>query len=149
MKKLLLILLFLISSTVFTQDKGFGLGVILGEPTGISFKGWTSKTNAIDGGMAWSFTKSTALHLHADYLWHSFDVIESEENIPLYYGVGARVKFGNKDNNRLGVRGIIGLNYLMRKVPVDFFIEIAPILDLIQSTEFSMNGGIGVRYFFR
>lgn len=150
MKKLLLTLLLVVTTSTFSQDKGFGLGVILGEPTGISFKGWTSENNAIDGGVAWSFThRTTALHLHADYLWHLFDVIKSEENIPMYYGVGGRVKLGNNDNNRLGVRGVVGINYLMRKVPLDFFIEIAPILDLIQSTEFSINGGIGARYFFR
>ncbi len=72
MKKIQLcpIILLLLASSAMAQDRGFGLGVILGEPTGLSGKYWTSSTNAIDGGLAWSFRHAGFFHVHADYLWH-------------------------------------------------------------------------------
>ena len=65
--------------------------------------------------------------------------------LPLYYGVGARFLFAN--DSHLGIRGVIGLNYLFDNVPLDIFLEIVPIFDFIPETELSFNGGIGIRYF--
>ncbi|NBC26687.1 MAG: hypothetical protein GVY08_07495, partial [Bacteroidetes bacterium] len=41
------------------------LGVLLGEPTGISLQVWQSRTTAIDGAVAWSFEGEDNLHIHA------------------------------------------------------------------------------------
>ena len=35
------------------QQRKFGLGVIIGEPTGLSAKLWTSSVNAFDFGLGW------------------------------------------------------------------------------------------------
>lgn len=129
------------------QDRGFGLGVIIGEPTGISGKQWLNGTNAIDGGLAWSFRSSGFFHLHADYLWHFPDAIKSQERFVLYAGVGGR--FGaTKGDATLGVRIVGGIAFWPRETPIDVFLELAPILDLAPATEISANGGIGVRFFF-
>ena len=85
------------------QTKNFGAGIILGEPTGISAKYWVSKGNAVDAGVAWAFTRKGFFHLHADYLWHFPDVIESAERFVLYVGIGGRLGFG-EDKTRVGVR---------------------------------------------
>jgi hypothetical protein len=34
--------------------EGFGLGVIVGNPTGLSFKVWTGGSSAFDAAAAWS-----------------------------------------------------------------------------------------------
>jgi len=129
------------------QSSGFGAGIMLGEPTGISLKKWESKTNAWAAGIAWGFGKKGAVHLHGDYLWHKYDLIKVEQGIlPLYYGVGARL-LSNKDNH-LGVRGVIGFNYLFDSLPVDAFLELVPVFDLVPSTGFGFNAALGVRYFF-
>ena len=133
----------------FGQDRGFGLGIILGEPTGISMKGWLSHANAIDAGVAWSFRKETSFHVHADYLWHSFDVFRTKEEIPLYYGIGGRIKVGRYEETRLGARIVVGVDFLMHDAPLDFFLEVAPILDLAPSTELNGNAGLGARFWFR
>ena len=48
----------------------------------------------------------------------------------------------------VGFRFVGGINYLFADVPMDVFLEIAPGLDLVESTEFFMNGGLGIRYWF-
>lgn len=148
----LIILLALSSIPTHAQETGVGLGIILGEPTGFSFKGWTGPANAIDGALAWSFERGNAFHLHADYLWHNFDVFRTRDRIPLYYGVGARIKSGSDDNGyhydtRFGLRGVIGVDFFIPRAPLDAFLEIAPIMDLTPATELSFNAGIGFRFF--
>jgi len=133
--------------SVQAQDRGFGLGVILGEPTGISGKLWTEQKTAIDGAVAWSFEKKSSMHLHGDLLFHNFNRAKVDEGkLLLYYGIGGRVKF--EDDSKVGVRVPLGINYLFARSPLDFFLEIVPILDLAPKTDFSLNGAIGIRYFF-
>jgi hypothetical protein len=138
---------FVITTNVSGQSSGFGAGIMLGEPTGISLKNWISKTNAWDAGIAWGFGKHGAFHLHGDYLWHKYDIIKVEKGIlPLYYGVGARLLFA--DDTHLGIRGVVGLDYLFDGLPLDVFLELVPIFDIVPATGFSFNGALGVRYFF-
>jgi hypothetical protein len=131
------------------QEGGFGLGVIVGEPTGISMKGWMTGSSAIDAGIAWSFSHETTFHIHVDYLLHSFKVISEDGRLPLYYGIGGRIKTGGSQKDRVGVRGVIGVAYFFSDAPLDAFIEVAPILDLSPEVDVQFNGGIGIRYFFR
>lgn len=135
-------------TTAPAQQKGFGLGIILGEPTGISAKGWVSQTNAVDGGLAWSFVHETSFHIHADYLWHFFHVFKTTETIPLYIGLGGRIKTGRTENARIGVRVSGGIEYIFRNAPVDIFLEVAPIIDLAPSTDLDGNAGFGARFYF-
>jgi len=133
----------------FAQERGFGAGVLIGEPTGVSLKGWLSRTTALDAGVAWSFVKETSFHIHADYLIHSFNIFRTSEDIPLYYGIGGRIKTGRHEDTRVGLRMVLGIAYLFRKAPFDIFMEAAPILDLVPETTLRANAGIGARFFFR
>ncbi len=134
-------------STVQAQESGFGLGIILGEPTGISTKLWTTDNEAIDMAIAWSFEKEAAVHLHADLLIHSPNMVRVDmSRLVAYYGFGGRIKFEHK--SKVGVRIPLGINYLPSRTPIDFFLEIVPLLDLAPDTDFSLNAAIGFRYFF-
>jgi len=149
-KLLFVVFFFFITINLIAQDKGFGLGIIVGEPTGLSGKGWISKTSAIDGGLAWSFLEDGSMHIHADYLWHNFDLITSK--IPFYIGVGGRMKFKNNKSatdDRIGVRIPVGLDFFISDPTSDFFIEIVPILDLAPKTDVTFNAAIGFRFFFK
>ena len=142
-----MLMVMLTCGTAQAQDKGFGLGIILGEPTGITWKLWTGYNTAFDGAVAWSFEKKSSMHLHGDLLHHSFNRARVDEGkLLLYYGIGGRVKF--EDKSKVGVRIPLGINCLFPNSPLDFFLEIVPILDLAPSTDFSLNGAIGIRYFF-
>jgi len=142
----LFLLVFL--STVKAQSSGVGLGLIVGEPTGVSFKYWTGSTTAIDAALAWSFIDGGAFHIHGDYLFHNMRLISVPEGLlPFYYGIGARIKTAN--DTKLGVRVPLGLAYLFQSAPVDIFLEIVPILDLTPKTDFAINAALGARYYFK
>lgn len=130
--------------------RDFGLGIILGEPTGICGKLWTGGNSAVDGAVAWSTDNNASLHLHADYLVHSFSAGRVEKGrLPFYYGIGGRMKFAENNNDDfIGVRIPVGIEYLLENAPVDIFFEIVPILDLAPDTDFDLNAAVGARYFF-
>ena len=147
--RLLAVSMFLLISVLSlqAQDKNFGIGIILGEPSGINAKLWLGSSNALDMAAAWSFKGNDHLLLQADYIWHSFDLIPvSSGKLPIYFGIGGRVLLA--DDPLIGVRVPIGLDYMFSHAPVDIFLEFVPILDLAPATEFDFGGGIGARYWF-
>ena len=140
--------------------QGYGLGVILGEPTGLSGIYRTGHSTSVDAALAWSIPEER-LHVHGDYL---FDVVTfSDTDLPTVdvafsAGVGARVRLGWKHGNfdddpegdpMLGVRVPLVLTVLPAKAPLDFFVEIVPIIGLFPETEADLDGAIGVRVYFR
>ena len=147
MKKSIIILLMgAFSLGLSAQDSGIGAGLIFGEPTGLSFKSWVSSKTAVDAAITWS-SVSDFLYIHADYLIHNFDIIDiSDGKLPLYFGIGAKVGFGNEVH--FGARIPIGLDYMFSGAPVDIFVEVAPGLTFIPGVDFDLDGGIGVRYWF-
>lgn len=137
------------------NDPGrFGLGIMIGEPTGITGKYWMSSRNALAGGIAWSYRghpdrrgRTNNLHLHMDYQAHNFELFNVEQGMMgFYYGVGGRLRSG--PNANIGVRIPLGLNYLFATNALEIYFEIVPILDLMPATELEGNGGIGLRYYF-
>jgi len=144
------ILILLGGSASGAGKRDFGLGIILGEPAGICGKLWTDGNSAVDGAVAWSTDNNASLHLHADYLVHSFSSGRVEKGrLPIYYGIGGRIKFSENNNDDfIGVRVPVGIEYLFENAPVDIFFEIVPILDLAPDTDFDLNAAVGARYFF-
>ena len=134
------------------QGKGFGLGIIVGEPTGLSAKLWTTGNTALDFGLGWSVVNNhedsgSNLHFHMDYLWHAWNSINSTERFPLYYGVGGRFNSHNDDGS-IAIRGVLGIAWLPNNTPLDLFLEVAPSLELTPSSGFGIDAAIGVRYYF-
>lgn len=131
------------------MDRRFEAGLVLGEPTGASLKYWFNDTLAVDSALGWSFHRETDLYLHGDVLWHKFDLFRVPEGeLPLYFGVGARVKFRDNNDDRVGIRLPVGVTYLFANTPVSLFIEVAPIIDFTPSTQGGFTAGIGARYRF-
>lgn len=138
----------ILSGLSFANTPGnFGLGIILGEPTGISCKIWQSDRIAYDGALAWSFGKNGSVHVHADYLWHNYNLIRTLNSYtPFYYGIGGRIE--SKDEAALGIRFPLGVDFRSRNYPIDIFVEIVPVFNVIPETDLDIEGGIGIRYYF-
>ena len=125
-----------------------GLGIIFGEPTGVSFKSWTGRTTAFDAAVAWSFDGSGSLVLHGDYLFHDFDLLRARKgSLAVYYGIGGRVDL--EDKTRAGVRIPVGLSYIFDRAPFEIFVELGPVFDVVPRTEVTLAAFLGVRYLFR
>ena len=139
------------------QPGGIGLGVILGEPTGVSFKTWIGERTAIDAAAAWSFSDHTSFQFHADYLIHPFPMPKPRDvrgPILFYYGFGGLIDVrggtgSHRDETVVGARFPLGFSHLLVSAPVEFFAEIAPVLDLAPSTKADLNAAIGARYYFK
>jgi hypothetical protein len=156
---LVLGMMMVLSKPITAQDHGFGIGVILGEPTGFSAKLWTSKVNAFDFGLGFSeggdrisyngnYNDGSRVHFHMDYLWHSFNAISSTERFPLYYGIGGRFNSGAGYDDSFGIRGVFGIAWYPRSTPLDIFIELVPVFQLTSSVGFGIDAGLGIRFFF-
>jgi hypothetical protein len=133
------------------QGSGFGVGVIAGEPTGLSVKRWLGHVTAFDAAAAWSLLYDPGMHVHADFLLHFMDVFDIPAGkLPLYVGVGGRIKIRENDL-RLGARVPVGIAWLLPFFPVDLFLELAPTFDLVTTSnrQWGATGGVGGRIFFR
>jgi hypothetical protein len=155
MKKaaLFLIILGALAGLSFGRDGDLGLGIILGEPTGLSGKLWTGKTTAFDAGVAWSFVGGGFFQIHGDFLFHNFSLFEVEKGkMSLYYGFGGRVRLADHDaidgETVVSARVPLGISYEFAKTSIELFIEVVPMLDLIPETAVGIAGGAGFRYYF-
>jgi hypothetical protein len=151
MKKSILLLaisILFFGGVIRAQERGFGLGIILGEPTGISAKKWLNSHSAIDGAVAWSFGQVDSFHLHADYIHHDFNMFNVEKGkLPLYFGIG--IRFKAEPEATFGVRIPVGICYIFEKAPLDLFLELGPVLDLAPDVRFRFTGSVGARFYFK
>lgn len=125
-----------------------GLGVIVGDPTGLSAKYKLTESTSIDAAAAWSLGSHNVFGFHADYLL-SVDnalVIKNAE-FPLHYGLGAIIVVAD-DVNAVGLRFPVGLSYLFDRHPIELFTEIAGLLLLAPDTDFDIQLALGARYYF-
>jgi hypothetical protein len=142
---MLFILVAILSLNLYSQEEGLGLGIIIGEPTGLSAKLWTTEKTALDAAVAWSFSGTGYMRVHADLIWHNFSLDVTQGKLPLYYGLGAKLLLSSELG--LGIRIPLGVAYLFDSAPLEVFAELVPGLDLLPGTGFGIDAAIGVRYY--
>jgi len=137
------------SATAIAQGGPFGLGIIVGEPTGINGKFYLSRANALQGSLAWSLEGDNDVQVQGEYLFHRYDWITvNKGELPVYFGVGALVSFRENRDNIVGIQFPIGLDYIFDGAVFDVFGQLVPILEVAPSTEFELDAAIGARFFF-
>lgn len=138
-------------------DKGtIGVGIIVGEPVGITAKLYLTDDRAIQAAVGSAFIGG-GLQLHGDYVFHPY-ILQTRDSfvLPLYIGPGVRLidynGGGNSSAFALGIRGVIGLLFDFKNVPLDAFFEVAPVLEYKFSSgagfQTALNAGAGIRYYF-
>lgn len=128
------------------QAGNFDAGIILGDPTGLSVKGWLNNAQAWDAAASWS---GDEFYIHADYLYHDHTLIkvsQGKSSLPVYYGIGARMLNEDNKDTKAGIRIPVGLDYKIEKMPLSLFIEIVPRLDVSPDTDFELDAAAGIRY---
>jgi len=157
------------------QTGTLGLGVVLGAPIGFDAKYWLSEKSAIDGAIGWRFEtpnshfcgdddnenphfdmdndedededchSRTRLDIHSDYLWHFDPVAVPRGRLPFNIGLGLRIL---TPDTEAGIRIPLGVSYLPESLPIDIFVDLAPIITFAPYGGADFDGGIGVRYYF-
>ena len=150
----MLIMLVLIPVGLLAQS--YGIGIILGSPTGLTGKIMLGRTSAIAVNAGWSFWPSSGFHMTGDYQFLFPGVIADEDGRPInslipYLGLGGRMRFRSNDNDddddfQAGVRFGGGLEYY--PAPIGIFIELYPVVNLVPGTKFTFEGGLGFRIYF-
>ncbi len=136
---------FILLATQVSKAGDFGLGLILGNPTGFSGKYWLNNKNAVDGALGWHLGDQS-VQIHGDYLWHTFDVIKkSSFKFDLYYGIGARFV---GPSGKFGVRGPIGLSHEFKNPDIETFVEFALDLNFAPVVGLDADLLLGARYYF-
>lgn len=140
-----------------SADKGtLGVGIILGEPTGICAKLYIKDDQAIQGAVGSAFIGG-GIQLHADYVFHPY-ILQTRPSfvLPVYFGPGLRVidYTDGRDSSSfaIGARLVGGLLFDFKTVPLDAFIEVAGVLEYEfkdgAGAGIKLNAGAGVRYYF-
>ena len=138
-------------------DKGtLGIGIILGEPTGITAKLYIKDDQAIQAAVGSAFVGG-GLQVSGDYVFHPY-ILQSRPSfvLPVYVGPGVRlIDYTNgRDNSSfaIGARLVGGLLFDFKDVPLDAFIEVAGVLEYEfkdgKGAGLALNAGAGVRYYF-
>src|SRR5678815_4931484 len=73
-------------------DKGtFGIGIILGEPTGVTAKLYLKDDQAVQAAVGSAFIGG-GLQIHADYVFHPY-ILQTRPSfvLPVYIGPGVRL----------------------------------------------------------
>jgi hypothetical protein len=139
-------------------DKGsFGVGIVLGEPTGLCAKLYLDDDTAIQGALGFNFIDS-GIQVNAEYVLHPWIVQERDAFVlPIYLGPGLRfIQYngGRSDDNHyaVGLRLVGGMLFDFKEVPLDVFLEIAGVVEYDfkdgEGVELALNLGAGVRYYF-
>lgn len=123
-----------------------GLGIVLGEPSGLHGTFYWGQKQAVDVTAAWSF--HDWLMLAGDMQFYNYI-----PNLPhewrWFYGVGAYIAVPSNDQGNFGVRIPLGLKYHFPHSPVDVYGEIVPALKLVPETEALLQGGIGITFWVK
>jgi hypothetical protein len=128
-------------------ESGFGVGAVIGVPTGLSLSLPMGADNAFNLAIGYEPIGEGNLTVVGDYIWHDWTLFTAPSGkLSLYYGPGVRVRLARQPE--AGLKGVAGFAYLFEEDPVQIFFEIGPGINVVPDTEARVNAGIGARFFF-
>ena len=146
----------LFSGTAFADSnvggKGrFGLGLAIGDPTGLTAKYMLNRKTGISTTVEWKTSGETEINASFDVLFHTYGVVEIRGAVsPVYVGAGLRLRHQDREgrDDEFAIRVPIGIECLFTKLPVGAFAELVPTLDVKPDTEIGIQLSVGIRYYF-
>lgn len=134
-----------VAKTASAQD--FGLGLMVGEPTGLSAQFALTGADALNGAVGFNILDEGRLYIHLDYIRTLAELAStSSVVIPFYFGIGGFVAADK--NASVGARVPFGIQFDFTSAPIHIFAEIAFRLRLIEDIKAGAAGALGFRYFF-
>jgi hypothetical protein len=146
----------------FDRENSLGVGVMLGEPSGLSVKYLGSEPFALNFGLSYSL--GDFFMVSADQLWQIYldhPITNDWGTLSYFLGGGATAflagaeareerRFFADDDDRfgLGIRVPLGVELFLTDYPLGFTIEVAPGLGVLPSIFSFIQGGVAARYYF-
>lgn len=132
-----------------------GLGVFIGEPTGVDLKLGMSHRSALDLVIGWDTYHDNHDHYaHLTYLVTPFVGVGDSIMVPLRIGIGgALYDDGDFDNGtNFAVRAPLELGLRFKRSPIEIYGEVALKLTFIDDHDnnetVDLDGGVGIRFYF-
>jgi len=132
-----------------------GLGLFVGEPTGLDLKIGISPRSGLDLVFGWdTYRDNRDQYGHITYLATLLVGHGESVNVPLRLGVGAAFYGDSSFNNgtNVAVRVPLELGLRFRTAPVEIYGEIALKLTFVDANndkdDVDLDGGIGFRIYF-
>ena len=128
----------------------FGLGIVVGTPTGLTGEYKLSSHTAIDGALGVDLFFDRHLYVQGDFLFLFGDLLGGGSvGLTPYLGPGAFVAdFGGRNGAGFGVRMPFGLSFDFTRAPLQIFVELSLNLELVHEVHFAIGGAVGFRYYF-
>ena len=158
MKKIVFtcLILFGLISVINAQDYNTGIGLRGGFENGLTVKFFTTEK------VAYEFILSSRWRgFEATGLYEVHNVAFDTERLKWFIGFGGHIGFWNGDYTHnywgtsgtnytvVGIDGILGLEYSLKEIPVNFGIDWKPAFNFIGYSGFWGDGGaISIRYIF-
>jgi hypothetical protein len=135
------------SSPAEASPDSFGLGVIVGDPTGVTGATHLGSNMRLTFGVGLGPFRGEGLVGHVDWQWLFPLKSFQRANMSLYAGVGPA--FALRDEKfRLGARAPVGLSFMFQRVPIEVFIEAAAKAWIIDRSSFGFDAAGGFRWWF-
>lgn len=126
---------------------GTGVGLVLGEPTGLSLAWRDDPGRTIQSHLSWSLANDR-FRGNVDFLKTLTTLSGSGGgSAPVYLGLGVIVGFGG-DSVWAGGRVPFGIAFNPNNTNLEIFGEVALALYLIPGTDVDFEGGLGLRLYF-
>lgn len=145
--RLVLLLAVLWSGSARAESGSFGLGLIVGQPTGLTGAYELSDNTAIDAALGLALFDDRDFYLHVEFLYFLPTLVSGGDfDLRAYLGIGGWVVTHN--DPVLGARAPFGLSLDFASVPLQIFLEASVLLALVPDVGGDVRGALGFRYYF-
>lgn len=168
--KKLSVLLFVFTlsiSSTFAASKLWGLGAVVGEPTGFSVNYFLGETRTINTVLAFDFDGRNEVEIFSHLVWRKKSTDINHLPFGWFYGIGGKISFlENYDHNHrhsrdddyddhdsdddflLGPSGTLGLFYEFETAPLEVFLKSNLTMNIIEDTDVELDLMVGLHYNF-
>ena len=150
MRKLLVVVA-LVALSSSARAETLGIGLFLGEPSGLDLKVGLSARSSLDIVIGQSSYKDGRTdYFHLTYLLTPFVARGRSVLVPLRFGIGGAAIGVVDDNAHAAIRMPLQLGIRFRRVPFEIYGEIALVGVFVEEDfiDFNVDGGIGFRFYF-
>jgi hypothetical protein len=142
------------------DGRNFGLGLTLGEPSGITGQYWFDQRHTLAFALGWGYFPHHGPAVFVDYHYNVFTFLKGVTSSPfdlkMYMGLGGKLGFwyyrrsDHYEGVGLGLRIPFGITMVFLRAPFDIFFEIAPAMAFIHPDPFwfDFDAAIGARFYF-